>query len=53
MKLNEIANIELDPTTEADLEWDRILQEDLRNGRLDHLLEALDAELADGELEEL
>lgn len=51
MLLNEITTM---PLTEAQQEaWDNQIAEDLKAGKLDHLLEALDAELAEGELEEL
>jgi hypothetical protein len=49
MKLNELAPQELDPSTEADLEWDRILQEDIKSGRLDGVIAEVKREYEAGE----
>jgi len=52
MKLIDLQTVK--PLTEAQQAgWDRQITEDVQAGKLDHLLEALDAELAEGELEEL
>lgn len=54
MKLHELNKPVIDEAIErAWGEWDEQLNEDLQAGKLDHLLEELDAELAAGQLEPL
>jgi hypothetical protein len=49
MKLNELATTPIDAYTEADQEWDRILQADIKAGKLDAAIEQAKSEYDAGE----
>ena len=53
MKLHELKNAPAPQDDAAWRQWSEQLNEDLQAGKLDHLLEELDAEVAAGELEPL
>ena len=53
MKLNELAKTELDPTTEADLEWEATLRMHAADGTLAAIAAHVEEEYEDGKTEPL